>query len=51
MVTVGAFLSTMIPATRPAVAQWPATSHTERVPVDAVAVSVPAGTPPAPLRS
>src|SRR6266446_6229101 len=44
MLIAGGFLSTMLPATGPAVAQLPATSQIERVPVCALEVSVPAGT-------
>lgn len=40
----GAFLSTLFPLTGPAVAQLPATSHTAREAVSALAVSVPSGT-------
>ena len=40
----GAFLSTRLPPIGPAVAQLPSRSHTLRVPVAALAVSVPAGT-------
>src|SRR5258706_6189160 len=40
----GGFLSTLFPPIGPAMAQLPATSHTERVPVSALAVSVPSGT-------
>src|SRR5512143_373892 len=44
MVMDGAFLSTLLPPIGPAVAQFPSRSHTLRVPVAALAVSVPAGT-------
>src|SRR5712692_10503002 len=44
MLMDGGFLSTMLPPTGPAVAQFPAKSQTECVPVGALAVSVPAGT-------
>src|SRR3989337_568870 len=40
----GAFRSTLIPPTGPAVEQFPTRSHTERVPVFASAVSLPAAT-------
>ena len=42
--TVGALLSTFMPLIGPAVAQFPARSHTWRVPVEAFAVSLPFGT-------
>src|SRR5256712_2365017 len=44
MVIAGPFLSTLLPVTGPAVAQFPALSQTARVPVAALAVSVPAVT-------
>src|SRR5947209_168685 len=44
MLMLGGFLSIMLPAIGPAAEQFPATSHTGCVPVDAFAVSVPAGT-------
>ena len=40
----GGFLSTLFPPIGPAMAQLPATSHTERVPVSALPVSLPSGT-------
>src|SRR5688500_17394457 len=45
MTITGAFLSTLLPPIGPAVAQLPTLSQTSRLPVSALAVSVPAGTP------
>ena len=42
--SAGALRSTLFPPMGPAVAQFPAASHTRRVPVDAFASSTPAGT-------
>src|SRR5207244_11959165 len=49
--TVGAFLSTLLPETGPAVAELPTASATDLLPVDALGVSVLAGTVVLRLRS